>query len=180
MKAAAGIQNTCSWSTTWEKVDPWIHFDCSIISLAFKCTPNDTSICPRGLWPRSAFGHRTSVWRFDVSFASFEWTETAAAWKQHPSGLTAFNAHRSADFPLHLQLTSPPQNVFTHLAWHFSFVPFSHQLSYLFRMNNQRLQRSSGVKQEFPVSSCCNNNSNCTGERPPRPQWRIGELTLHN
>lgn len=51
--------------------------------------------------------------------ASFEWTETAAAWKWHPLGLTAFTTHRSADFHLHLQLTSPLQNVFTRVF----FVP---------------------------------------------------------
>lgn len=60
-----------------------------------------------------------SVWRFDVCFSSFEWTEIAAAWKQSPLGVTAFITH----FHLHLQLTSTLQNVFTRLAWHFFFVP---------------------------------------------------------
>lgn len=48
----------------------------------------------------------------------------------------------------------------------------SPQLSYLFRMIpqliNQRLERSSRVKWEFPVSTCCNNKFICTGECPPR------------
>lgn len=74
-------------------------------------------------------------------------------------------------FHLHLQLTSPPQSVFKHLSWPFLLCTCSPRLSCLFRMIpqliSQRPQRSSGVKWEFLVSSCCNNKSNCSGEHPP-------------
>lgn len=89
---------------------------------------------------------------------------TQVSWLSPPSSadITSIECLHTLGLTFFLCTCSP------HVSCFFRMIP---------QLISQRLDWSSGVKWEFPVSSCCNNKSSCTGERPPRPRWRIRELT---